>query len=134
MGIYLLCAKKVKNLDYADGAGDTPLALACLGGHTECARVLLEGGALVNVINELGATPLMHACQCGHHECVQLCLAYDAIVDMPSRPGGLTPLFLATTGGHDECTSLILAAIERERLCGDREQVPSVPTESGGSS
>jgi ankyrin repeat protein len=46
--------------------GNTELHLAALQGSTDLVRVLVEGGADVNAVNEYGHTPLFYAARHGH--------------------------------------------------------------------
>jgi ankyrin repeat protein len=46
--------------------GQTPLLNACLSGHVEIVKTLLEGGAAIDQSTTDGTTPLYVACQEGH--------------------------------------------------------------------
>ncbi len=63
-----------------DVNGWTALMEACLGGHTETARLLIEKGADVNMKNGKSTTALMEACFAGHIETVQVLLEKGADV------------------------------------------------------
>ena len=60
---------------------DTPLHLACLQGHTDVVRVLLEAGADVDARNSSLWTPLDCASAKGHVLCVNELLDYDSPLD-----------------------------------------------------
>ena len=52
----------------------TPLFHAARYGHAECLRLLLEAGAQVRIVDELGQTPIHYAAWYGHNECAALLL------------------------------------------------------------
>ncbi|XP_019858662.1 PREDICTED: transient receptor potential cation channel subfamily A member 1 homolog [Amphimedon queenslandica] len=54
----------------------TPLAMACIRGHTKIVELLLKKGANVNVTDENENTPLGIACKKGHTEIVELLLKH----------------------------------------------------------
>lgn len=60
---------------------NTPLHLACLEGHADVVKVLLEHGAEVEARNTSLWTPLDCASAKGHVYCVHLLLDYDAPLD-----------------------------------------------------
>uniref|UniRef100_A0A1X7TN60 Uncharacterized protein n=1 Tax=Amphimedon queenslandica TaxID=400682 RepID=A0A1X7TN60_AMPQE len=64
-------------LDYMSAAMTrTPLAMACIRGHTKIVELLLKKGANVNVTDENENTPLGIACKKGHTEIVELLLKH----------------------------------------------------------
>lgn len=46
---------------YRDDDGWGPLAMACMHGNAECARMLLKAGANVNAVTCYGSTPIIFA-------------------------------------------------------------------------
>ncbi|XP_069174847.1 transient receptor potential cation channel subfamily A member 1 homolog isoform X4 [Procambarus clarkii] len=86
---------------------NTPLHLACLQGHTDVARTLLEAGAAVDARNSSLWTPLDCASAKGHVLCVHLLLDYDSPLD-PLDKTRTTPLQLAAKEGHVAVTRLLL--------------------------
>ena len=67
------------NKQFHNFSGRTPLHLAALGGHTQCAKILLEAGASTNVSdNKGGQTPLILAANNADLDIVQLLLKYGA--------------------------------------------------------
>ena len=73
-------------------------------------RLLLEGGAAVDLASNVGATPLYVACRNGHAECARLLLVVaGAAVDLAMNDGA-TPLLTACYKGHTKCTRLLLKA------------------------
>jgi ankyrin repeat protein len=60
--------------------GFTALMLACLDGHMDCVRALLEAGAPVAQAKQDGVTALLAACVNGHLDCVRARLEAGASV------------------------------------------------------
>ena len=93
---------------------------ACMKGHVEAARLLLEKGAAVDAQREDGVTALMLACQNGHVEAARLLLEKGAAVDA-NMEDGFTALMLACQGGHVEAARLLLekgAAVDAKKEDG----------------
>lgn len=67
---------------------NTPLHLACLEGHTEVVRLLLEMGADVEARNSSLWTPLDCASARGHVLCVSQLLDYDSPLDPLDKVSG----------------------------------------------
>jgi ankyrin repeat protein len=84
--------------------GDTPLMLAALKGDLETVRVLIAGGASVNLP---GWTPLIYAATGGHDDVVDFLLAQGADIDAAS-PNGTTALMMAVHEHHAETARLLI--------------------------
>lgn len=69
----LLGAGAVLNVSKTE-SGQGALWSAAFGGHKEVVRVLLKGGAIVDVPDVKGRTPLIAASQNGHADVVQILL------------------------------------------------------------
>jgi ankyrin repeat protein len=66
------------SVDAADSRAMAALHYACLNGHAEAVRWLLQHGAEVNQVNEIGKTPLMFAAEGGHDQVVRVLLEHGA--------------------------------------------------------
>eukprot|EP00966_Prymnesium_polylepis_P126388 2922870-Prymnesium_polylepis.1 len=58
-------------IDAVNDRSETALLLACLSGHEECSRLLLQHGAAATHTVSSGFTPLMLAAQNGHDHCLR---------------------------------------------------------------
>jgi Ankyrin repeats (3 copies) len=76
-------------------------ARAVLNNDIEMARILIEGGATVNVVDKMGMTPLLWAANIdfGDTQMIELLLQSGAKADVRNKDG-LTPLELARKWGH----------------------------------
>jgi hypothetical protein len=84
---------------YKDEQGDRALALACLFGHSACARLLIDHGADVHAKDNYQNSGLLIAARCGDLSCVKLLVQHGA--DMYCQDNdGLTPLMGSTIEGH----------------------------------
>ena len=64
------------SIDYENKSGFTALSMACMHGHLEVVRDLLDRGADVNRKSLIsGQTPLMCACLAGNLEVVKLLIS-----------------------------------------------------------
>uniref|UniRef100_A0A670Y4U7 Oxysterol-binding protein n=1 Tax=Pseudonaja textilis TaxID=8673 RepID=A0A670Y4U7_PSETE len=88
--------------------GWTPLHLACYFGHTNVVKDLLEAGADVNVLNDMGDTPLHRASFTGRKEVVMLLLECDADTLIVNGNGQT-----AKEVTHDKEIREMLEAVER---------------------
>lgn len=70
-----------------DLGGETPLHWACLNGHTDCAEVLLQNDATLDVQAENGFTPLHTATINSHTECITLLLNKGASRTLRDKQG-----------------------------------------------
>lgn len=87
----------------------TALMYACYYGSTECARLLLDAGAFVNVFDSDHLSCLIWASGRGHVEIVRLLLRFGAKVDATDKYG-TTALIWACRKGHNEVVEVLLQA------------------------
>eukprot|EP00964_Phaeocystis_antarctica_P121718 scaffold85384_cov75-Phaeocystis_antarctica.AAC.1 len=71
-------------VDEKNRTGETALAKASVGGHTEVAKLLLDMGASIDEKDKVGRTALVRASIKGHTEVVKLLLDKGASVDEKS--------------------------------------------------
>lgn len=87
--------------------GLTLLYIACGYGCIESIHILLEKGAIVDPISEIGITPLYRACVLQKEEIVEILLEYKANVNIQDRNGN-TPLHKVTILGNEKIIKLLL--------------------------
>lgn len=87
------------------------LILASKNGHYDVAKLLLEKGAKVDLLDRTdggsGSSALMLACQNGHYAVAKLLLEKGAQVDLQSDTG-TTALMSACSNEHFEVATLLL--------------------------
>jgi ankyrin repeat protein len=64
-----LLLERGADADRADAVGLTPLHIAVLERHPQCAGLLMEAGASAEVADRFGRTPMELAKRCGHRAC-----------------------------------------------------------------
>jgi cytohesin len=84
------------------------LCVAASKGHTRTMKVLLDGGAHVNLADKNGFTPLHFAAQTGHVDAAEVLISAGCSVDSRSSEQA-TPLHVATQDGHLPMVQLLLA-------------------------
>ena len=70
----LLVGTRIFNLNQRDSYGRTPLIEASINGSINCVKILIEGGANVNLFNKYQNTPLHVAAVNNHVEIVNILL------------------------------------------------------------
>ena len=86
-------------VDKPSSRGQSPLFVACEGGHLEVARLLLFSGADCEVQDRSGFTSFMAACENGHLELAQLLIDWGADPDHTNNEGQSAWL-IACSEGH----------------------------------
>jgi len=81
--------------------GSTPLIIATLHGHTECAHFILEEKGELEQRNKFGWTPLLAACSKGHLMLSGYLISRNADINAQDKLGR-TPLHNAVAVGCDE--------------------------------
>jgi len=93
-----------------DKKGQTPLHFAARHGHEQIARLLISGGADVNVnMADESWTPLLDAASKGHTKLVKLLLEKGAKVDVGDNYG-YTPLYYALWSNDEKSVRMLIAA------------------------
>ena len=135
------------SVDMKGADGDTPLHVACLYGHADIVRALLETNADPRVTDGDGGTPLHDASAGGHLNIVKMLVerireirAADAAgpADVSSfvnaRDGdGETPLHLATRGEHGPVVTFLLSRGARAEITSDAGLVAREYATEGGA-
>jgi ankyrin repeat protein len=103
---YLVLKGASINLQSNNGFNVFPIHSAAAGNYTEIARMLIENGAKVNVVQQAGATPLHSAAQNGNLELIILLLESGAEV-FTRMEGGKLPADLAREKGFEEIADIL---------------------------
>ena len=102
-----LIASHPGDVHITGGYHDSSLNAALAKGNIEIAMLLLQSGANVDTMNEVGNTALHEAAQIGRPRTVRLLLEHHANIDILSRDGW-TPLMLASCEGKIEIMELLI--------------------------
>ncbi|KAA1258748.1 Ankyrin repeats (3 copies) [Rubripirellula obstinata] len=95
------------DVDARDREGKTPLMHACTNSSVETVRLLIDGGADINVTESTeGFTPLMTAAALGQTEIVKLLLERSADKGVVDQDGD-TAISHAQNSQHDEIVELL---------------------------
>jgi ankyrin repeat protein len=99
---------KGSDINAGNHAGQTPLHLAADQGNSSVTRILLEQGALVDVVETAaGHTPLHYAARHGHTDLCELLIRFGA--DPDALTGNMdTPLHLAIEAGQAGVVAVLL--------------------------
>lgn len=99
------------DINYQDEQGESALHVAARYGHTECAKILVDGSpdqkANVNLVEKTFAwTPLFIACVDGHQSVAQLLIEAGADLEKPDL-SGWTPKEHAALRGHLDIAKIL---------------------------
>ena len=86
---------------------EVDLLKASKNGYTEIAKLLIDKGAKLNIVDKNGKTPLFIASSSGHVETAELFLNEDDEIDS-FNAGGMTPLMGASKNGKTETANLLI--------------------------
>lgn len=89
--------------------GRSALHRACIRGHADAAKLLIQSGAAIDIDDASGCTPLMLAAQAGHADVVRILLCAGASVSIADRKGE-SALTKCIGEGHDACLDAMLKA------------------------
>ncbi|AYL96879.1 ankyrin repeat domain-containing protein [Mucilaginibacter celer] len=103
---YLVLKGANVNLQSNNGFNVFPIHSAAAGNYTDIARMLIENGAKVNVVQQAGATPLHSAAQNGNLDLIILLLENGAEV-YTRMEGGKLPADLAREKGFEEIAEIL---------------------------
>ena len=100
-------------IEFADGNGITMLGRAALNNEVAMAKMLIDRGANVNVVDKLGMTPLLWAASMdfGDPAMIELLVKSGAQADARNKDG-LTALDLARKYGHAEVIPALTGAMK----------------------
>nr|XP_045584457.1 ankyrin repeat domain-containing protein 17-like [Procambarus clarkii] len=87
---------------------DTPLTLACAGGHDELVQLLLARGADIEHRDKAGFTPLIAAAFAGRAKVVETLLTAGANIEARTNFTQETPLCIACSGGKYKVVEILL--------------------------
>ena len=118
--------------DKTESNHDTPLTLACQGGHTELVQLLVSRGAELEHRDKKGFTPLILAATGGHAEISEILLDAGAQIEAQSDRTKDTPLSLACSGGKKEVVELLLSRGAKKEHRNVSDYTPLSLAASGG--
>lgn len=106
----------------------TPWHEAIRSGDLDKVRVLLQGGANINSLDEHGQTGLMNAVYWGNLELTKLLIQNGAELNHKAKLN-LTALFLAVIGGRTSFVQALIEAGARADIKGSAGQYYCTPLE-----
>jgi ankyrin repeat protein len=115
------------SIDTMGGEGDTALHNACLYGHTEIVKLLLNKGASAGILDENGGTPLHDAAAGGFVEICESLLAVHAEQGLQNvqDEDGDSPLHNAARGNHGQIVAMLLEAGASATLANQAGHLPA---------
>ena len=107
--VLLLASSRLHPLDELDAEQRSALYIASWQGHTQCARLLINRRADLELKTAKGLWPLYISANRGHADCVQALLAANAEPDAQTN-NAATPLGTACEHGRAACAAQLIAA------------------------
>ena len=98
------------DIDQGSPDGTTPLMLAALHGHSRIARILLNKGSNVSIVDDGGFTALHISAYRGYLAVTKLLVKAGSDLEAATSLDGSTPLYLAAEKGHSEVASVLIEA------------------------
>ena len=93
-----------------DLSGNSPLHLACIGGHAEIAEMLIRKMmANVDITNAQGETALHLSCREGHKGVIERLLLARARTDIRDERFGNTPLHVLAQANHQRVQTTVIS-------------------------
>jgi len=119
----LIAAKANINSLASDTAFRTPLHEAAISGHIGVVEILLNNGARVDALDNMGYTPLHRAVENGHTDVAKLLIDKGADVNAETLEG-LTPLHIAIRNNNIDLVKFLLSAGADIDAKNYRDQTP----------
>lgn len=114
-----LCKTEAINPNTKDKYGRTPLIEACVHGHIECVKFLLDACSNVNLANKYQNTALHAASLNNHGEIVELLLKHKSDITKKNYESK-TCLNMAEDMGHAKLTDVLDYHMKREIMWRNR--------------
>lgn len=99
----------IRQVDYVDNYGRTPLWHAAVGGSCSTILLLLDFGAQINLGDDWGLTALHAACREGQERACCCLLKAGASPHLETPTLGLNPVHYAAFFGHSNCLEALLS-------------------------
>lgn len=87
---------------------NTPILLALSNGHKECAQILLDRGADVNIDNGHGWLPIHEVCRIGWEDWAEKIISNPMNMTDRRDRGDSTPLLVAVENGHERIAMMLI--------------------------
>ncbi|OAA59296.1 Ankyrin repeat-containing domain protein [Cordyceps fumosorosea ARSEF 2679] len=119
------------DIDQVSGDNITSMHAACIMGHVEIVKLLLQAGADPENQHDPDSNPIIAACINGHSELVQLLLAAGADLGV-TNSAKQTPLHVASLHGFTEVVYLLLEGGADPAALDDHRFTPAFHAARGG--
>ncbi|KAJ1466196.1 ankyrin repeat-containing domain protein [Baffinella frigidus] len=127
---YLLSLPEA-GIDTQNNSGFSALSYTASGDDIEIVKMLLDHGAKVEMVSDIGGTPLMSACAAGNVDIAALLLDRGASVSSLTGDGS-TPLHTAVSSGDRNVVELLLSRGADTNATDDQNLDPLGVAESVG--
>ncbi|KAF9775200.1 hypothetical protein IL306_006718 [Fusarium sp. DS 682] len=99
----------IRQIDYVDNYGRTPLWHAAVGGSCSTISLLIDFGAQINLGDDWGITALHAACREGQEGACHCLLKAGASPHLETSTLGLSPVHYAAFFGHSKCLEVLFS-------------------------